>query len=55
MSRVVPGCMLSPARTIAAEFSSAVTASAIRITPSTRPAGIVSFLWERGGMGQNWK
>src|SRR5215211_5392760 len=44
MSRVVPGFMPSPARTIASELKSAAIASATTITPSTRPAGIVRSL-----------
>jgi hypothetical protein len=54
MSRVVPGFMPSPARTSASELNSAASASAISITPSTRPAGIVRFLSARGSTGQNW-
>ena len=55
MSRVWPGCMLSPARTIASELNSAATVSAITTTTSTLPAGMVSGLRLRGFTGQNWK
>jgi hypothetical protein len=49
----VPGCIPSPARTIASELKSAAIASAMTITPSTLPAGIVRFLSRGGSMAQN--
>ena len=55
MSRVWPRFMLSPARTIAAELNSVAIASAISITPSTRPAGIVNGCRRSGSNAQNWK
>ena len=54
MSRVGPGFMPSPARTSASELNSAAIASAISITPSTRPAGIVRSLSALGSTAQNW-
>jgi hypothetical protein len=54
MSRVVPGCIPSPARTSASELNSTATASAMTITPRTRPAGIVRFFSRRGSKAQNW-
>jgi hypothetical protein len=54
MSRVVPGFMLSPARTIASELKSIAISSAITITPRTRPAGIVRWSWRSRYTGQNW-